>query len=207
VLAISKARRRRPRLDTTPTTVDVAPGHEVFWDGAQCSGRLHAVPRHLALHWQKQRWAVIVTEPVGVGAASNTENVDMQVQAAATTAVLSESDELRDTSTDLNTRGTTSSPGPVRTPGCSVKNGLYGFQKFWPETADAAVEIRNPLLDNASQDGEAREIASLSGGLELVLPVRSRTGSRRCPNCLSPVSGKRKWCSEACRLRAYRAAR
>lgn len=111
-------RRRKPCRDTTPCTVTVTPGHLVFHDGAQRDGTLHDVPKHLAMHWQKHHFATIVDEPVGAGAASNTEHVDItRVQDVAMTASFAASHDLRDADTDHTATGGTpgtSSPAPAR---------------------------------------------------------------------------------------------
>lgn len=185
--------RRRPRLDVTPCDVDVTPGIVVFWGDDQRSGRLHGVPMYLAMHWLKHGWASIVDEPVGAGAASNTADIPMQ--AAATTAPsYSESDELRDTSTDHTDDGPPwpgpPPGGPVGTPCRSDKNGLYGSPQIM--STNAVVAQQDPYPAPVENETPA------DGG---------RTGCvrvRRCPNCSAPVAGRRKWCSEACRLQAYR---
>ncbi|CAM4413938.1 hypothetical protein MB901379_03882 [Mycobacterium basiliense] len=209
-----RRRRRKTPLDTTPTTIDVTPGIAVFFDGAQRSGRLHAVPQHLARKWQRQRWVSIVcSEPASAGVASNAINNRSTVaQAAATTAPsLRESDELRDTSTDPGAGPPPPPPGKGGTPRGSVKNGLYGSQKFSAAVADSADKVSNPLSDNVTHvdDGGSDGVSEPSFAHDLpVGPLTgsgpARTGSRVCPNCLSPVSGRRKWCSEACRVQAYR---
>jgi hypothetical protein len=186
-------RRRRPQLNVTPCDVDITPGIVVFWDHDQRSGTLHDVPMYLAMHWQKHGWATIVDEPVGAGAASNTADIPMQ--AAATTAPsYSESDELRDIGTDHTDDEPPwpPPPGPGKhgTPRHSDTFQLYG-----------SPQIRSTKAVTAQKNSEeAVSVASLTGDGD-------RTGSvrvRRCPNCSAPVSGRRKWCSEACRLQAYR---
>lgn len=220
-------RRPKPRRDTTPCTVTVTPGHLVFHDGAQRDGTLHDVPKHLAMHWQKHHFATIVEEPVGAGAASNTEHVDITtVQGAATTAhSLRESDDLRNADTDHTVSGgwpgaavgapPAPAPGgkgggvcPVSTEsravlGKMVCTGL-GISPPAPENPP---DSGNPLQDNMIDPSPYRLDASDgldSGGEARTGSYGLRTGSRACRNCGAPVAGRRKWCSDACRLQAYR---
>lgn len=185
-----RGKRKQPPRDTTPVTVQVRAGTLVYWDGAQRGGLVDNVPKHVAMEWLKQRFAkVIYEEPVGAGAASNPRR--STGQAVATTAVSSpsESGELRDTSTDPPGHPPLP-PGQGRQPHRSVKNGLYASRKFHDLNSiarqrDSFSPVAEPLLGEDS----------------------GRTGSvrvRECPNCGKPVSGRRKWCSEACRLQAYR---
>jgi hypothetical protein len=183
-------RGRRQRLDHTPCAVDVTPGIVVYWDGEHRSGRLHDVPTYLAMHWRKHSWATIADEPVGAGAASNTP--DINVQAAATIASTCESDELRDTSTDPDDAedplASTPLPGKGSPPGGSARFSPYGFPQ-------------NPLAKAIG----AQQDPYTAGVVNDYTLERDRTGSvRSCGRCGEPVTGRRKWCSEACRLQAYR---
>jgi hypothetical protein len=189
-------RRRRTRLDVTPCDVDVTPGIVVFWNDDHRSGRLHDVPMYLAMHWRKHSWATIVTEPVGAGAASNTAVDIAMVQGVATTAVLCESHDLRDTSTDPTIDREGRRPPPpaplLPSPCSSATFSLYGSPQIrTTETVEPQYDSKSPLSGVAHRgDGD-------------------RTGSvrvRTCPNCSAPVASRRKWCSEACRLKAYRQA-
>lgn len=200
----ARRRRRRTPLDQTPTTVDVAAGLEVFWDGAQRSGRLHNVPAYLAMHWQKHSWATIADEPVGAGVASNTP-AGRQVQDVATTAAPCESHDLRDAGADP--MGATGVPGQEGTPRNSDTFCLYGSQKIAGDMPDSSPVGVNPLLDNSfERAGQQSKPVAKAPNSRASRGV-GRTGSVRvrcCPNCDEPVSGRRKWCTEACRLRAYR---
>jgi hypothetical protein len=187
-------RRGRTQLDVTPTTVDVTHGFVVFWDGAQRSGRLHDVPAYLAMFWRKHGWASIVSEPAGAGVASRSRDDMARVQRRGHDRTPCESDDLRDASTDLTDD---EPPRPAPTPGmpsgtpcASDKNGLYGSPQIPYTNAVVAQQdpYQAPVPNRTPADGD-------------------RTGCvrvRQCPKCSAPVAGRRKWCSEACRLQAYR---
>jgi hypothetical protein len=137
-------------VDTTPTTVDVTPGHVVFWDGAQRAGRLRDVPAYLAMHWQKHLCASIVDEPVSAGVASHSRDDMARVQRRGHNRTPCDSDDLRDTSTDLTADADAdhlsaagvgpAPPGPVP-PGqlfSSYTFELYGFHNFGSASSVAA---------------------------------------------------------------------
>ncbi len=239
-------RRRRPRLDTQPCAVVVAPGTLVYHDGQQRGGVVHGVPKHLAMQWLKQRFVLSVAEPLNLGRVDNASTADRtasKAQAAATTAPLRESDELRDAgpanqdhtdeshdhdaneptgpaspqvsgTDDVEPMGGSLPPTNPHSPGRSDHLGLYASQSFgggMPESgistvqrlgadgsgvslrADLPVRTRTEPVRSAPEPARTRTVSP-----------STRTGSRVCRNCLTPLAGRRKWCSDACRLQAYR---
>ena len=59
---------RKPKTEPTPDDhllceVDVTRGRAIFWDGEQREGRLHDVPKSLALQWLAAGHAAAVYEP------------------------------------------------------------------------------------------------------------------------------------------------
>jgi hypothetical protein len=225
-------RRRQRKRDTTPCTVEVAPNTLVFWDGQQRSGVLHRVPKHTAMHWLRQRWVRVVYEPVGCGDARGTptrapasdsvdhspaasppqpptqptfaDDDDVSLLDSSASADDEQADEPVDTAYCDKTagRGAIPSPDASGQPGHSGDLGPYSTEGFCQTPAE-------PLPDTAADQWERPE----RGVSEPVHEgVRTRTGTRtnpygpgRCANCGSPVTGRRKWCDEACRLQAYRA--
>lgn len=199
----------------------MTPGHLVFHDGAQRDGTLHGVPKHLAMHWQKHHFATIADELVGAGAASNTEHVDTpRVQDVAMTASFAASHDLRDADTDPTVTGGT--PGaathatPIRsTPRPGLLNSRAVREDFVctvPTTSPEPGSFGglepscdgNPLQRNRIDLSPYRLDSAADASAGPVSGGEARTGSRVCRNCGAAVSGRRKWCSEACRLQAYR---
>jgi hypothetical protein len=158
----------------------------VFWDGEQRSGRLHDVPRHLAAQWARQHWATI-PEPVAAGVASTmpTSQAELLVEDVAMTAPSRASGDLRDTSTDPGVGAPPRDRQPSRV--CPAESSPYGIQK---------IGLSKPVVPHNDSYHPCMEDAD---------ELDERTGSVRvCPHCSGPVAGRRKWCSEACRLQAYR---
>jgi type IV secretory pathway VirB10-like protein len=221
-------RRRRRRLDTTPCTVVVESGRLVFWQGQQRGGELHNVPKHLAMRWLKQRWVRYIMEPVvGAGDARAaaarqpaSDSVDRS-PAAPPPQPPTFADEGAQQTTQQTTHPNPADEPPTTahttTPDKSAGQdgwepshsrpghrdgpadfGPYRSQGFRPQAAqqptDTAAELGEQLDDGRGEGARTR--------------TRSCTnpyGPGRCPNCGSEVTGRRKWCDEACRLQAYRA--
>lgn len=180
-------RRKHTRRDTTPCTVDVAPGVLVFWDGEQRGGALRNVPKYLAMQWLRYRFANVVYEP-RAGAASN---ATFTAQAAAKTGLRAASDELRDTDPTTHSndddvcwqpeaspqvrevQGWEPSPTHASPPRCSADFAADGSQKIDPETPKSLAVLRCGYCSRLMK-------AQVSGGRP------------------------RKWCSEKCRKSAGR---
>jgi hypothetical protein len=223
-------RRRRRRLDTTPCTVQVVSGRLVYHDGQQRSGELHNVPKYLAMRWLRQRYASIVTWPAGAGDSPHrpsaghperslvrspdasppqpqfADDDDESLLDSSAPADDEQADEAADTANCDKTagRGTIPSPDASPQPRGSADFGPFASQEIGLEVCQ---DGRETVADQRERQNDGRGEPVRTGESTRTRARANPYGKGRCGNCGSPVSGRRRWCDEACRLRAYRASR
>jgi hypothetical protein len=198
----------------TPCEVHVEPGRLVYWQGQQRGGTVTGVPKWQAMAWLRSRFVVYVMEPVGDGDATCSparggadERLANRSPAASppqppTDMFAGDSDDAEaDSARDDKTAGQRDGWEPSRARH-SHRNGPGDFAV--PRMHEIGPQAAQQPADTMAELGEQRD-----DGRGEPARTRPRThpnpyGPGRCPNCGSPVSGRRKWCGEACRLQAYR---
>lgn len=195
----------------------------MFWDGQQRGGTIHGVPYRTAMDWLRKGWASVVLGPVGAGAASNPARIEAGQDTATTAHLTSASDDLR-RATPTTTHSGVAEVGvealdrASTAPRLSATFGLYESQEIGPEASqyprETPADLRkrhNSEPVEAVRDPYEQPDEPVRSTAEPVRQgvrsPRNPYGPGRCGNCGSDVSGRRRWCSEACRLQAYRERR
>jgi hypothetical protein len=224
-------RRRRPKRDMTPCTVVVAPNTLVYWQGQQRGGTLTDVPKWQAMAWLRSRFVVYVLEPVGAGGATcsparsgaderranrspaasppqpptvtgeGAQQTQQTTQPTTHPDPADESQTAADTTTPDKSAGRRGTSPSRRLPG--YRNGAGDFGPF--RSQGFGPPVAQQPAGTAAELGEQPDDGRGEGARTRTQPVRNPYGPGRCPNCGSRVTGRRKWCDEACRLQAYRA--
>jgi hypothetical protein len=209
-------RRRRRRLDTTPCEVIVEPGRLVFWQGQQRSGTLYGVPKWQAMRWLRQRFVSIVIEDspgpaatrVTPARASSGERPLDRSHDAPPPRRPTFADDSDDAEADSARDDKTAGQGDGGETGGRSEPHRYGpGNTDAPITHGFAPQTTQQPIDTAAELGEHPDDGRGEPARTRTQPVPNPYGPGRCANCGSPVTGRRKWCDEACRLQAYRASR
>lgn len=197
-------RRKRARLDTTPCVVDVSPSTLVFYDGEQRSGTLHNVPRHLALKWLKYRYVTAV-HPMSSGEPASNTAISLHARPGHDGWLGSQSVPAPDSSLPANETDSDPELAGVAYDGDAAAGCVTESHSGSGITAGQRGSGTSPPGRPSGQPGR-----SVSHGLY----GSGEIGPDVCQTCqgcglqliLQVSRGKRprKWCSEACRLKAYR---